>query len=390
VNLLDLLIIGAVALAAYSGYRRGALMQVASFGGLFLGLVAGALLAPELAQLATDPSTQAVITLVAFIGLTVLGNGLGWALGVRVWAMTRRSPLRGVDAAVGSVVAIGAVLLATWFIALNLVTGPFPTVANQIRGSAVVRGLDAVLPPPPSLLAEVRQFLNKFGFPDVFAGLPPAPAGPVDPPSGREAQAAFDAAAPSTVRVMGQACGRIQEGSGFVVAPGYVVTNAHVVAGVQRPEVQEQGGGEQVAATVLFDDDIDMAVLRVGDTPGPPLSLAEDELDRGAAGAVVGFPAGGGLAGEPAASRRVLRAVGRDIYGDGSVVRSIYELQAVVRPGNSGGPFVLVDGRVAGLVFAASTTDPAIGYAITSLEIADEVAEAVGDTSAVSTGPCIR
>jgi S1-C subfamily serine protease len=128
----------------------------------------------------------------------------------------------------------------------------------------------------------------------------------------------------------------------------------------------------------------------VGETPGPPLSLAQDELGRGAEGAVVGFPAGGNLAGEPAASRRVLRAVGRDIYGDGTVVRSIYELQALVRPGNSGGPFVLVDGRVAGLVFAASTTDPAIGYAITSIEIADEVSQGVGSTSAVSTGPCIR
>lgn len=389
-NVLDLVILGIVVLAGVSGFRRGALMQIASFGGMFLGLLAGALFAPKLGQLATDPSTQAVITLVAFIGLAVLGNGVGWTVGVRVWAVTRRSPLAGLDSAGGSLVAVGAVLLATWFIALNLVTGPFPAVARQIRGSAVVRGLDAVLPPPPSLLAEVRKFLNRFGFPEVFAGLPPPPAGPVDPPTGREAQRAFDAAAPSTVRIVGEACGRVQEGSGFVVAEGYVITNAHVVAGVARPQVQVQDGGQQTAVTVLYDDDLDMAVLRVERSPGPVLELAEEELDQVAEGAVVGFPGGGALTGEPAASRRVLRAVGRDIYGQDTVVRSIYELQAAVRPGNSGGPFILVDGRVAGLVFAASTTDPAIGYAITSTEILDEVQSAVQSTTRVPTDPCTR
>src|SRR5207249_11879855 len=114
------------------------------------------------------------------------------------------------------------------------------------------------------------------------------------------------------------------------------------------------------------------------------------EVPRGAVGAVVGYPGGGSLTGVAAANRRVLHAVGRDIYGKGNVERDIYELQAVVRPGNSGGPFVLASGKVAGVVFAASTTDPTVGYAIASTEVISKVKEADGRRQAVSTEGCAR
>jgi S1-C subfamily serine protease len=363
VNLLDVVLLALVLLAAYSGYRRGALLQVLTFGGMFAGLLLGALIAPQLARLVTNPTTQAVIALIAFLAFAAIGDVLGWMIGARVWQATRRSRLAGIDAAGGSVVAVVALLLATWFIGLNLASGPWPPLSREIRGSAIIRGLDQALPEPPSLLGQVRRFLNDFGFPEVFAGLPPAPGGPVKPPTNAQARKAFREAAGSTLKIVGQACGRIQEGSGFVVAPGYVVTNAHVVAGVGVPRVQAQNGGNQPSRPVLFDPRLDVAVLRVAHTPRP-LPVEDHEVERGARAAVVGYPGGGDLTGVKAASRRVLRAVGRDIYGNSTVVRDIYELQAVVRPGNSGGPFVLVNGHVAGLVFAASTTDPSIGYAI--------------------------
>jgi S1-C subfamily serine protease len=238
-------------------------------------------------------------------------------------------------------------------------------------------------------LGQVRQFLDAVGFPEVFAGLPPAPGGPVKPPTNEQARQAFRAAAGSTLKVVGQACGRIQEGSSFVVADGYVVTNAHVVAGVRSPEVQAQNGASAPARVVLFDPRLDVAVLRTARTP-PPLALDDLEVGSDGRGAVVGYPGGGDLMGVKAANRRVLHAVGRDIYGNGTVVRDIYELQAIVRPGNSGGPFVLVDGRVAGLVFAASTTDNDVGYAITSTEIRPDVQQGIHSTRPVSTGGCIR
>jgi S1-C subfamily serine protease len=190
---------------------------------------------------------------------------------------------------------------------------------------------------------------------------------------------------------VGRGCGGIQEGSGFVVSAHYVVTNAHVVAGVNHPLVQVQNGGNgQPGVPVLFDPDVDIAVLRVTDQPGPVLRLAPREVKRGAVGAVVGYPGGGTLTGVAAANRRVLTAVGKDIYGKGTVDRDIYELQSTIRPGNSGGPFVLVNGTVAGVVFAASTTDPGIGYAITSTEARPDINRGVGQTRNVSTGPCAR
>ncbi len=389
-DLLDLFLIVLIVFAAISGFRRGALFQIFTFGGLLVGLLIGASVAPKLAGLASNPGSQSIIALVSFLAIAALGDAAGWMVGARVWAATRSSKLAPIDAAGGSIVSLVAVLLAIWFVGLNLANGPFPTLSREIRNSAVVRGLAETLPPPPSLLGQVRKFLNEFGFPEVFAGLPPAPGGAVKGPTQTQASRAFQAAEPSTVRIVGQACGRIQEGSGFVIAPQYVITNAHVVAGERSTMVQSPDSGSQPGTTVLFDPRMDVAVLRVGSTPGPVLSLVPREIPRGAVGAVAGYPEGGDLTGVSAASRRIIHAVGRDIYGKGTVTRDIYEMQAVVRPGNSGGPFVLVNGKVAGLVFAASTTDPKIGYAIISTEIAPDVRRGITRTGGVSTGPCTR
>ena len=389
-NLLDVLIIALVVLAALNGYRRGAALQLTTYAGLLAGLLIGAVLAPGFAAIATSPFATAAIALFVLLAFAGIGDAIGWILGVRVWAAARESGLGALDSAAGSGVAVIAVLLAVWFIGYNLANGPFPPLASEIRGSAVVRRLDSTLPRPPAVLAEVRQLLNRFGFPEVFADVPPAPAGPVQGPTRSQAAAVAQKAEASTVRIVGQACDAIQEGSGFVVAPNYVVTNAHVVAGVAAPQVQRQNGGSQSATTVLFDSRVDLAVLRVGTAPGPPLTLESGDVGRGASGAVLGYPGGGSLTFVQAAVRRDLSAVGRDIYGRSVVERDVYELQAIVRPGNSGGPFVLLDGRVAGVVFAASTTDSNVGYALTSAEIMGLVHEAEGRSQAVSTDGCAR
>jgi S1-C subfamily serine protease len=389
VNALDLLLLALVALSGIAGYRRGFTLQAFGFGGLLIGLVAGALLAPHIAGVADGPNARAAIALLVLVLVGALGNAAGWFVGVR--ARDRASSKFGkADSVAGSAVAVVASLLAIWFLALNLVNGPFPAVASEIRGSAVVRTLDAALPQPPSLLAQVRRLFNRFGFPDVFSGIPPLPAEPVSPPTQEEARAAGEAAASSTVQVIGPACDVIQEGSGFVAADGYVVTNAHVVAGMDDPEVRSAVGGSTDATTVLFDPDLDLAILSVADTPGPPLPLATEPLERGAPGAVLGFPQGGPLDVRRAAVRRTFaNVVGLDIYGHGEVDRQVLELQTLVRPGNSGGPFVLPDGRVAGVVFAASSSDEDVGYAIAATEVDDPLRSAIGRTTPVDTGPCI-
>ncbi|MFN2589167.1 MAG: MarP family serine protease [Actinomycetota bacterium] len=388
-NLLDLLIIGLLVLAAVNGFRRGAGLQLATYVGLLGGLALGALLAPRVARLADTPFSQAALALVVLLLLAALGDGLGWLVGTRIWTLARRSALGTVDSAAGSLLAVVASLLAVWFVGINLVSGPFPAVSREIRGSAVMRTMTDVLPRPPSLLAEVRRFLNRFDFPEVFADLPPPPAGPVKEPSNAAIAAAVDQAERSTVKIVGRACGAIQEGSGFVVAARYVVTNAHVVAGVRDPVVQEQNGPSLRAITVLFDPDLDVAVLRVEGDPGPALHLVPTDQNRGDQGAVLGYPGGGNLTAGAAAIRREIDAVGRDIYGQSTVQRDVYELQATVRPGNSGGPFVDLNGDAAGVVFAASTTDPNVGYALTSSEVIPDVDKAEGRTKPTSTGDCV-
>jgi S1-C subfamily serine protease len=391
VNALDLLLLAVLLLAALSGFRRGLALQAFSFGGLLAGLGIGALLVPVVTGLADGSGAQATIAIVTLIAAAAVGNAAGWYVGARLRARAHATKFRRADAVGGSAVAVLASLLAIWFIALNLVNGPFHDVARQIRGSAIVRALDDTLPEPPSLLAQVRLFFNRFGFPDVFAGIPPVPGEPVRPPSHAEARAAFEAADESTVMVVGPACDRIQEGSGFGVGGEYVVTNAHVVAGVDTPHVVSNADESFTATTVLFDPELDLAVLFVDDAPWPSLSLAPQDADRGDVGAVLGYPGGGGLDPQRAAVLRALDGViGHDIYGRRQTERSVLELQTHVRPGNSGGPFVLPDGTVAGVVFAASTTDRDVGYALAVSDVAAHVDRSIGETQPVGTGPCIR
>jgi S1-C subfamily serine protease len=386
---LDLIFLVLLVLSVIGGYRRGAVLQVIGLSGLFLGIVIGIMLAPRLARFGGDPLTQIAIALgVVLIGGAV-GNLAGWVVGSRVRTRTHGSKMQSADAYGGAVVSVIALLLTTWFLALNLANGPFPQIARGIRDSRVVRGLDAVMPRPPSMIGELQKVLSLLGFPDVFIGLPPMPADPVEPPSGADAKAAVRQAAPSTVEVLGDGCfhGFLNQGSGFVVEPGFVVTNAHVVAGTSELWVRLDGH-DHPATVVGFDPDLDIAVLHVPTLTAAPLALLGGDLARGDGGAVLGYPGGGSLTTGAAAVRQVFVPVGRDIYGSGEVTRRLYELQADVAPGNSGGPFVLPNGKVAGVVFANSVVEDHVGYAIVSSEFSQLVSRSIGRDEAVSPGLC--
>jgi hypothetical protein len=390
VNWLDVLLLALLALSVVGGYRRGAVLQVIGLLGLVAGVVLGALAAPHLARIGRDPTTHlALVSGVVILGGAV-GNFLGWLVGTKLRARTGGRPrLRRIDAFGGSIISVLALLAVTWFLTLNLANGPFPGLARSIRGSKIVQGLDARLPAPPSLLGEAQRVLSLLGFPDVFVGLPPTPFPPVPPPSGTQARAAFRAAAHSTFEVLGDGCyvGYLNQGSGFVVRPGYVITNAHVVAGTTREWIHTQET-DYPAQVVAFDPREDLALLRVPALDAAPLPLLRGQVGRGADGAVVGYPGGGPLTGDAAAVRRALSPMGRDIYGHGEVTRQLYEIQALIRHGNSGGPFILANGQVAGVVFANSVVADDVGYAITSSVVSTFVRGATGAQVPVSTGSC--
>ena len=388
---LDLIFLVLLVLSVIGGFRRGAVLQVIGLSGLAIGIAVGIMLAPRISRFGGDPLTQIAIALgVVLIGGAV-GNLAGWVVGSRVRTRTHGSKMQRADAYGGAIVSVVALLLTTWFLALNLANGPFPQIARGIRDSRVVRGLDAVMPQPPSMIGELQRVLSLLGFPDVFIGLPPMPADPVEPPSGTDADAAFRRAAPSTVEVLGDGCfhGFLNQGSGFVVEPGFVVTNAHVVAGTTELWVRLDAQ-DHPATVVGFDPDLDIAVLRVPTLTAPPLALLGGDLARGDGGAVLGYPGGGALTSGRAAVRQLIEPVGHDIYGYGEVSRRLYELQADVAPGNSGGPFVLPNGKVAGLVFANSVVEDHVGYAIVSSEFAPLVTRATARNDAVTPGICTR
>jgi S1-C subfamily serine protease len=195
----------------------------------------------------------------------------------------------------------------------------------------------------------------------------------------------------SIVKIIGEApaCRQGQEGSGAVIGLGKVVTNAHVVAGVSRPTVQVGGVGPQLPArVVLFDPKRDVAVLAVDGLRAKALPLAPGDLTKSADAVVAGFPGNRDFKAGAARVRNVISAVGEDIYGGPGVTREVYSLYADVEPGNSGGPLLSKDGRLAGVVFARSLDDPHTGYALTLGEVASDIQDGLDASAQVSTGGC--
>jgi len=387
VNVVDVVVVVVALAAAWQGARVGAVVQVCAIAGFFGGLYVGALLASQTVRWAQSPTARTAVALTTMLLVAFSFGMAGRILGGSLTRRVRRGPARSIDATLGVAVAVVAALVTVWLLASTLVNSSSVALDSAILQSRVITALDGVLPAPPSVFSQAQGFLTAEGFPPVFAALAPASALPVSLPSNAMLRSADLAAGPSTVKIEGVGCGVLQEGSGFVAAPGLVVTNAHVVAGIAAPLVQI---GRTVKATevVLFDPSFDLAVLRVSGLSAPPLQLDPAPVGRGTQAAVLGFPGGGPFTVDAAGVMAAFEAQGRDIYGHGLTVRNVYELNALVRPGNSGGPLVLPDGRVIGVVFSRSTVDPSIGYALTSPDVLPRVLRAEGVVRAVSTGAC--
>ena len=393
-NVVDLIVVLLAGIAGYRGWRRGFVGQVFELGGGFIGLIAGVYLGPRVAAIFTKQAglEGAIISLVVvFIGLSA-GQAGGYYLGHKLGLLAAGARLASVNQALGSAFGVVVILVSFWLIGSLLVQGPSPDVTRALRKSRILGWVNEALPQPPNVLAYLRQYLDTSGFPQVFAGLPRPVSPPVDLPSSKVAREAVSAAQQSTVRVVIPACGGTQLGSGWVAANDLVITNAHVVAGGHDgAQIQQQGSdGPLDGKVVFFDPDTDIAAIRVSGLTGPVLQLDTTDEERGTPGATLGYPgeSGGQLIAHRAAVQSRYEAVGRDIYGQDSVTREIYELRSIVRQGDSGGPFVLPDGRVAGVVFAASTLDKGIGYALTGSEVRSDVTTAETRTSSVGTGPC--
>ncbi len=390
-NPLDAGAIALLLLAVLLGWRSGALPQVGGLLGAALGAVAGLAAVPwMLASLVDVPvAVRAGAVLLVLLGGVGIGEALGTRLGRAASRLLGAGLLGALDRVTGAVVGTGQAVLIFWLAGGILATGAIPQLAQVAQTSRVIRVIAVLLPPPTEIVLELGKALDASGLPDVFLGLERLPAAPVDLPDDPLAQLLAGRAAASVVRVQAEACSFRSTGTGFVVAAGYVVTNAHVIAGGRSIAV-DTATERRTAVAVFFDPELDIALLHVPGLVASSLVFATAEPGRGALGATIGYPGGGGAVVEPAAVTATYDAEGLNVTGTERVTRRIVELLARVEPGDSGGPLLLVDGTVGGVVFAESRADETVGYALSPTDVAIAIGPSIGRTAAVDPGPCLR
>jgi len=391
VNPIDLLALLGLTAAIIAGIRTGALPQVFGIAGAIGGILAILALAPWLLDVTRglDPIPRAIAVLGAVLGSVLLFEAVGSTLGRALAGGLQNGVLTGADRLVGGFMGAAQAILIIWLAGGLLAAGPFPSLSRTANQSMVVRSVDGILPPPTLVVSEIAGALDASGLPDVFVGLDPAPLPPVATPTNRQAQQIADAALASTARIVTRACTEQVTGTGILIAPEYMITNAHVIAGASTIRVA-LGNSLVDGIPVLFDPKLDVALLHTPGLDGQGVHLARTVPDRGIVGAALGYTGGGPLVILPAGVAGSYQATGRDIYGIDQVTREILELRAAIDPGDSGGPLVLADGTVGGMVFAESRSDPNVGYALSPVTVAARVEPVIGRTTPVSVGPCLR
>lgn len=384
--MLDVVLVLAAVSAAGAGYRLGFVTRATSWLGLALGVTVGALALPPLLRQVQGSGdvTVALVAIAALAGSALLGQALGLVLGTRLHVALPHGPVRRVDQAVGAVLGIAGLLVGLWLLLPTLADVPGWT-SEQARGSIIAREVNARFPDAPDTLQALRRLVGDNPFPRVFDALRPSPDPGVVPQASGLADAVAATVAASTVKVEGEACSRIQEGSGFFVADDLVVTNAHVVAGEDDSDVVLSDGTRMDGTVVAFDPARDLAVLRTSGAARPALPL--DEAEVGTPGGVFGHPGGGPLEISPFQVGEQINAVGTDIYDSSRSERSVLVLAADLAPGDSGGALVDSQGQVVGVAFAVAPDRPSVAYALA----VDEVTAVLsGDlTRERDTGNCL-
>lgn len=391
-DLLDVVLVVASVLFAVSGYRQGFVVGVLSFVGFLGGGVLGARLAPAVAELQfLEQFPRTVVGLGFVFLLASVGQILASLIGGALRRRLTWQPVRQLDAAAGAVISVVSLLLVAWLVGRAVASSPYPALASQVKRSVVITAVDELVPSSGRrFFSSLRDLVDERGFPEVFDGLRAPDVEQVDPPDPALVNSAVvQQVRPSVLKITGVAeeCRKSVEGTGFVYAAERVMTNAHVVAGVDRPKVTV-GDRKLDATVVLFDPATDVAVLAVPGLNRPALPFGTEPADSGDDALVLGYPQDGPFDVRAARVRGTLDARGEDIYGRQGVTREIYALRSVVRQGNSGGPLVDPEGRVIGVIFAAAAHDEQVGYALTVAEVTDEAVEGARNTQRVSSQSC--
>jgi S1-C subfamily serine protease len=385
VNLLDVVILATAVLAGVGGYRLGFIARVASWAGMTLGVVVAARALPDVVEGlgdGTDPRGRLALATVVLLAGAFLGQALGLVVGHRAHVAVPVDA-RAVDRAGGAAAGVIGVLVLFWVLLPGL--GEIPgRISLETRGSAIARFVATSAPAPPDTLQALRHLVGESNFPRVFDAFGEAPDSGPPPGASGVAPDVLERLVASTVRVEGTACGRVLEGSGFVVGRNVIVTNAHVVAGQRTTSVISRNGRRARATVVQFDPDRDLALL-VASVDAAPLPVGD--ADVGDEGAVLGYPGGGPLEVSPFAVRDRIVAVGRDLYDRDQISRRVLVLASDLRPGDSGAAIVDHAGTVIGVAFAIAPDRASTAYALDTSEL-----RAVLDSDRsgrVTTGSCV-
>ncbi|WP_285728106.1 MarP family serine protease [Psychromicrobium xiongbiense] len=386
---LDLPLILLLVWQLFYGWRAGLVLSLCSVLGFAAGAVAAFFAVPLVSTWAGDSGWRLTAVVGSALLLLFLGYWLGYSVGQALNRNVRSEPIRVLNRALGAVAAVVITALLISPIAFTISSFGVAPISQAIGQSAVIRTIDQWTPAPvQQAVAQLRSTVLQGGIPQLLN-----PLGPItgqQPPAHQSPTPQLTQAGASVLRITGTAfqCGQNQTGSGFVTAPGRVVTNAHVVAGVSQPVV-EFGGGALPGRVVYFNPQKDLAVIAVDGLNVAPLSLGPT-LAAGAAAAVDGYPHGGPFQSKPATVTTMGTVMVPDIYGQNPQPEEIYQLAADVQPGNSGGPLLGMDGTVSGLVFAKSDSNDPVGYAFSLKEVTPVVQQAPGLSSQVSSGTCTK
>ena len=389
-NVLDWILVLVVIAYAVSGYWQGFISGAFATAGLLVGGFLSVLwLVPKLLGDAAPSLWVSLGALFVVLLCASFGQAVFQYVGARIRDRITWQPVRAVDAVGGAALSAAAVLVVAWVLGVAVSGSALPGLSREVRGSVVLSKVDGFMPnEADNALGAFNQVVGSSFFPRYLEPFAQERIVQVGPPSAKVARdPQVRAAHESVFKIRGENdCGRGVEGSGFVYYPGRIMTNAHVVAGVDHPHVLV-GEDELPATVVYYNPEIDVAVLSVPGLDRPALHFDKTGEARDNA-AVLGYPNDGPYDVEAARIRGKQHLRSPDIYGDGTVVREVFSLRSKVRPGNSGGPLLSVNGDVYGVIFAASVTDRDTGYALSADQVAQSAADGIRSHHEVSTGDC--
>ncbi|GII01581.1 MarP family serine protease [Planobispora takensis] len=392
-DLLDLILIALMVAFAVSGYRQGFIIGALSFIGFVGGVLLGVFIAPPIADAVIDGETERALLAIVIVFLTaIVGQFASSTVGAVIRSHVTWEPAKVVDAVGGTFASALAVLIVAWFIGSLLAVSPFTMISEQVNRSLLLRALDQTIPQAARDIQEpIRDLLDTSGFPQVFDDIGGGRFVDVAPPDKSVAKGAqLERARKGIVKVQGVAssCRKHIEGTGFVYAQNKIMTNAHVVAGVdQELEVVDYLNNVRPARVVLYNPDRDIAILHVSGLDLPILRF-DGTAGESDDAIVAGFPHGEGYTLNEARIRVRQQAKGPDIYESKTVIRDVYAIRGLVRPGNSGGPLLTPDGRVYGVVFAAALDQQETGYVLTAAEVAPDAEDGSKLFNRVDTQEC--